>query len=195
MQKYKSFIFALIVMLTGCNYQGNIPGETSNQVTSALSDKSSKKFAFPNDWLGNWSGTCKMVYPNQPDKFETFEMKLSINGLKNSPGKWEWKIEYLSSKINEIRNYELIEVSKGHYTVDEKNGIFLDSFLVLGDTMIDQFDVQSSRVTVKNKLLDTNRIQAEFITFSTQPVRTSGAGNIKVDSFGLLNYQDCLLGK
>ena len=83
-------------------------------------------YVFPDDWLGNWLGDLR-IYNSQGLK-QTIPMSLELSKT-DTIGKFNWAIIYGQDSTAQKRDYQLIEIdsSKGHYLIDEKNGIFLDA--------------------------------------------------------------------
>jgi len=191
----KKIVFSLFVFsgLFSCS-ENNITPIFPN--TSTVNSFSAASNSFLTDWYGEWSGNCNLYSPGKTGAQDKFTMKLNISAdTKNK--RWNWQIIYKSPKINQVRDYFLIPVnpSAGHYAVDENNGIILDSFILNKNTILEQFSVDNSNITVKHQLIDRNNLKVEFITFSNQQIRESGAQGYNVNSFKLLNYQDCSLQK
>lgn len=122
-------------------------------------------------------------------------MNLTVKPLPNKPTAWTWIIEYSGKNLSQTRSYEMQQQNarQGHYVVDEKNGIFLDTFWVGERTLLEQFAVGDSNLTVKHRLLDNNQMEVEFMIFGRTTIRDSAAGTNEVQSYGLQTYQQCLL--
>lgn len=195
----KKVFLSSIVFLFSCSNEQPLITEivSQNNSINSLSKTSSSNLnlSFPQDWIGNWKGSCKMF--QSQNKEETFNMNLIVQKLEGKANKWLWQIEYKSPTINQIRKYELQTVNEknGHFIIDEKNGIVLDTFLYKNNTMLEQFTVGTSNLTVKHQLVDKNNMNIEFIIFSNDSIRKTGSGENIVNSYQLLNYQDCKLKK
>ena len=87
-----------------------------------------------------------------------------------------------------------VDTAKGHWQVDERNGIILDQYLV-GDRFTSAFTVQSTTI-VDSYWREGENLVAEFYSLSAKPVSTTGAGteeSPKVDSYAARGYQRALL--
>lgn len=183
-----------ILLTTACGQSFPLPAKNIlKPLKTRLSTQTFSQANFPQQWLGEWSGECHSTARtgNTPQRFD---MSLTIKTLEEDK-RWEWTTVYKGDNLNQVRNYELqaINPSKGHYAIDEKNGIILDNFLLKSNTFVDQFSVGQSNISVKHKILENNTMEVSFAIFSIQPIRKSAAGNNKVNSFGLQNYQECTL--
>lgn len=138
--------------------------------------------SFPRSWVGDWQGSLHIQGGSNDG--EVVPMKLSI--APRGPECYSWTIQYGDQPA---RPYELqtIDAASGHYLVDEKNGILIDSFLS-GDSLVSQFEVNSKRITARYRQTG-ERLVVEMETFSSQPLRRSGAGNFLVDAFALESIQ------
>lgn len=120
--------------------------------------KTSSTRPFPADWLGYWQGD--LVIYTAKGAVDTLPM--ALNKKKISAGRWEWSIIYNRGVAGkeETRAYELIAVdsTKGHYRVDEKDGILLDSYL-RGGNLYSRFDVMGSL------LESVERMEGEKLVF------------------------------
>ncbi len=137
---------------------------------------------FPSDWVGQWKGTCNAITNNGVKN--SFPMQLHIEPLEDK-NRYTWKIIYGEGKTQQIRLYELVVVDaeKGHYRIDEKNSIVIDSYL-FGDSLCSQFDVSGAMLTVRYTLHRGNLIFDLVSTRSDQPIETGGEGAIpKVRSY------------
>lgn len=126
---------------------------------------------FPDDWLGYWTGDLHIY--NENGKSMTVPMALD-NAPTSIDSIWTWAIIYGEDTIAGRRDYELqvVDRSKGHYIVDEKNSIFLDAFL-LDNSLISTFKVGGSY------LQSTYELQGEDMLFSIsvfpeEEIRTTG---------------------
>ena len=115
----------------------NVQEITQAPLSEEILVKKSKKF--PQDWLGYWEGELNIY--NHTGRTMTIPMALD-NATTDNDSIWTWAIIYGEDTISGRRDYELniVDVSKGHYVVDEKNSIFLDAFL-LDNSLVSTFNV------------------------------------------------------
>ena len=104
-----------------------------------------KEWQFPEDWLGYWEGELSIY--NENGLSQTLPMALD-NQATDTTGWYVWAIIYGEDTIKGRRNYYLkeIDAAKGHYQTDERNSIFLDSYL-FGNTLASAFEVQGNYLT------------------------------------------------
>lgn len=136
--------------------------------------------SFPDAWVGSWQGELEV------SSGEKLGMELDIARIPGTP-RYTWTIRYQGQPA---RPYELAPVDPklGHYVVDEKNGIIIDSFYQDG-TLFSQFEVGSSRVSTRYELED-GKLTVEMPLFGRHPMR-EGAHGVRV--FPFVNVQRAVL--
>jgi hypothetical protein len=144
--------------------------------------------AFPSGWEGVWRGACRYGPPGSPAKPMTMELRVRPIEGRDA---WTWTIVYGGPGGSQTRPYELIPVDreKGHWRIDEKNGIVLDNWLV-EETLHCRFSVQSNVIEVRNEMRDGG-IDVMLTTYDAKPASvTGGEGRIPaVGSYRLLSVQ------
>lgn len=113
--------------------------------------------SFPQSWYGVWAGTLE-IYQAKGKSMEV-QMELRI-APTDSSHRWNWTLLYVRDTIRDERQYELVAIDPalGHYQIDERNSILLDSYLL--------HHVLSARFAVGNSLLLTNyHFESDQITF------------------------------
>ena len=125
---------------------------------------------FPQSWSGHWAGPCTAWRPGKPP--QSFRMELRIAPIEGSK-RWTWEIVYEGEK-RQVRPYELVPVdpAKGHYLVDEKNSILLDTFVV-NDIVCSRFWVGEARIDAQYELRG-DEVLVTLVTHGAQPSRISG---------------------
>ncbi len=108
-----------------------------------------------------------------------------------------WQLIY-GEKGEDNRPYLLkpVDTAKGHWQVDEQNGIVLDQYLV-GNRFTSAFTVQTTTI-VDSYWREGRNLIAEFHSLTSKPVATTGQGTVespKVDSYGVRGYQRAVLQK
>ncbi len=100
---------------------------------------------FPDDWLGFWEGDLHIYDEMGLQQSLPMALDNSITGVK---GQFTWAIIYGTDSIAGRRDYLLKEVdkNKGHYMVDEKNGILLDAYLI-DNELVSVFEVMGNSLT------------------------------------------------
>lgn len=150
--------------------------------------------AFPAGFIGHWTGTMQWFQANKPA--QSFKMQLIIVPT-DSAGIYSWQIIYGDS-AQDNRPYQLkpVDFSRGHWVVDEGNGILIDSYLhgsaftgaftVMGNTIIDNYELEGDRLLV------------QFYSVKLGEKTSSGKGTEEsplVDSYRMGSYQRGYLKK
>ncbi len=150
-------------------------------------------------WLGEWEGTLYIYKNNEKPK----EVKMEVRHFTTDTlGTYGWFLIYGEDKIAGRRSYFLktIDEDKGHYTVDEKNSIFLDTYMI-GNKMISTFDVEGSLISSIYTLLNKEEMMFEIIYSNTNDANISGGSEVedeeipKVLSYKVGTYQKAILKK
>lgn len=110
---------------------------------------------------------------------------------------YTWQIIY-GDKGEDNRPYILkpVDTAKGHWQVDERNGIILDQYFV-GNRFTSAFTVQNATI-IDSYWREGNTLIAEFYSITAKPVNTSGQGteeSPKVDSYATRSYQKAVMKK
>lgn len=149
---------------------------------------------FPKTWLGHWEGELSWYAgSNAPKKVK---MQLKIQPA-DTIGHYTWQLIY-GDQAEDNRPYILkpVDASKGHWVIDERNGIALDQFLI-GPVFSGAFTVMGSTI-VNNYRLENDSLIVEFYSLVTKPIRQSGEGtqeSPKADSYAVRSYQKAILMK
>jgi hypothetical protein len=134
---------------------------------------SSDSLPFPQSWQGNWSG--KLNIYNAKGIAQTIDMSLEIQKIDTSTvGAYSWGMMYVS-KNKDWRPYELIPVdaSKGHWKIDEKNSIVMESYL-FGQKFLCEFTVEGSRILCTYEKIDDKTMVFEVMAGKDTFVSTTG---------------------
>ena len=150
---------------------------------------------FPNDFIGHWQGDL-LWYQTGKREPKKVKMQLIIKPT-DTAGVFTWQIIY-GEKGEDNRPYLLkpVDTAKGHWQVDERNGIILDQYLV-GNRFTSAFTVQTTTI-VDSYWRDGRNLVAEFYSLTAKPVATTGEGtdqSPKVDSYATRGYQRAVLKK
>ena len=151
---------------------------------------------FPRDFVGNWKGILEWAPITKP--VQTVNMELRIQPVKDSVNQFTWNLVY-GSVTADNRPYILMpaDSAKGHWVIDEKNGIILDQYYVKG-RLVGAFSVQQSTIVSTYTLIDENTMTVEFVTYSSKPIATTGKGDStspSVDSYEIKSIQKAVLRK
>lgn len=150
---------------------------------------------FPESWEGNWKGEL-LWYKGAAKEPQKVNMELRIHAT-DSLNKYAWQIIY-GSESKDNRPYTLIakDTAKGHWAIDENNGIVLDQFWIAGK-FCGAFTVGNSTI-INNYWMDNNKLVVEFYNISAKPIATSGKGTEDspgVDSYKVATYQKAVLAR
>jgi hypothetical protein len=149
--------------------------------------------SFPQSFVGKWKGKLTWVVPGKPS--QTFTMRLYI--LPADSGRYTWQIIYGDDeKDNRPYILQAVDTAKGHWVVDEKNSIILDSYWI-GNRFTGAFSVQNSTI-VDQYWLEADGLHVEFITYATKPIATTGGTSADippVDSYQIKSVQRGVLKK
>lgn len=138
----------------------------------------SKGQMIPLDWEGLWSGTVDIWSYNQ--KTDSFPMSLELTA-KDSV--WDFVISYKRDSAKpDIRRYELIVIdsSKHHVAIDEKNSIMLDSY-VNDNCLYTRFGGMGSELQTRICMSD-GELDYEITSSFSDPIRVSGNDIIESDT-------------
>jgi hypothetical protein len=151
----------------------------------------SQTSSFPQSFTGNWKGTLTWSRPGKPS--QAFSMRLNIQATDS--GRYTWQIIYGDDQKDNCP-YLLIPVdtANGHWIIDERNSIVLDSYW-MGNKFIGAFTVGGNTI-VNQYWIDEQGMHVEFISYAVKPVVTTG-GTSKdippVDSYKILSLQKGVL--
>lgn len=149
---------------------------------------------FPIDFIGNWKGQIEWRRNGKPS--QQFSMQLKIQPT-DSIGQYTWQIIY-GDDNKDKRPYILkpVDTAKGHWVVDENDGILLDSY-VHGNAMHGAFTVNDNTI-VDNYVVENGKMRVEFFSIKMNNKKQSGKGTEEtpfVDSYPVVSYQAGILTK
>ncbi len=147
-------------------------------------------------WKGVWSGTCRTM--SVGGSAQQFGASLAIRPLSQDGSRYSWTVTYTPAGggQRQVRPYEIVAVdrARGHYVVDEKNGLKLDAYKVANQIFM-PFTIGRVLITAKYVRLKQG-IVMELPSFPVQPSRRtclqSNPENC-ASSFALRSLQLCLL--
>ena len=146
-------------------------------------------------FTGHWEG--ELVWSKAGSKVvQRVKMQIIIRPA-DTLGQYTWQIIY-GDKGEDNRPYLLkpVDTAKGHWIIDERNGIMIDQYW-LGNRFSSVFTVQNSMIH-DSYWIENDQLIAEFYGISTAPVTTSGAGTEDVptvNSYAIRTYQKAILKK
>lgn len=154
---------------------------------------------FPRSWIGNYKGSLE-IYGIDSVKMKA-NMELKIAATAND-SIYDWHISYELNGKKDLRNYSLrlVDKKKGHYCIDEKNSIVLDSFLYNRDNLSSVFSVENNMIMVKYSF-ESDHIIFELWSVDQQKKNMTGKGvfdgNVvpEVSSYTINGQQRAILKK
>lgn len=157
--------------------------------------KAEKKYRFPSDFTGHWKGNLQW---SQPGKKEPVNVNMELIILPaDSALKYSWQLIYgKAGEDNRPYILRAVDTAKGHWVVDELNGIVLDQYWA-GGKFCGAFTVQNSTI-VNNYWIENGQLVVEFISLAAKPIATTGNGteeSPKVDSYRVSGYQRAMLSR
>lgn len=155
-----------------------------------------EKTVFPEPFVGKWKGTLEWIRGGNPQA-QTVNMELFILPSKDTAGQYSWHLIY-GSATQDSRPYILkpVDTAKGHWVIDEVNGIVLDQFWI-GKRFIGSFTVGNSTI-VNTYYFENDNLIVEFIAYAAQPVAKTGKGTEDspfVNSYAIKSFQRAVLKK
>jgi hypothetical protein len=115
----------------------------------------------------------------------------------DTANQYTWQIIYGDAgKDNRPYILKPIDTAKGHWVVDEMDGIMLDSY-VHGNSLHGAFTVQGNTI-VDNYVIENGKMRVEFFSIKLWDKKQSGKGTEEtpfVDSYKISSYQTGVLIK
>jgi hypothetical protein len=150
---------------------------------------------FPQDFIGHWEGTLNWYRPGNKEP-QQVKMQLIIKAA-DSANTFHWQIVY-GDKGQDNRPYLLkpVDTAKGHWQIDERNGIILDQYFV-GGRFTSTFTVQSTTI-VSSCWREGDKLVVEFFGLTAKAINTTGLGteeSPQVASYGTKSYQRAVMGR
>jgi len=114
--------------------------------------------AFPDSWVGHWRGPATLSAPGRPDL--TFTMELRVTPLEDGEG-YAWLVAFRDhagadpGHGDQVHSHVLrpVDAAKGHWQVDHRNSIKLDSFF-LGNALHTRFDMGQNSLDARYVMQD-----------------------------------------
>lgn len=160
-----------------------------------LSCFSAQAQTFPKPFIGQWKGEL-LWYQTGKATPQKVAMELHIQPA-DSAQQFTWRIVY-GKPGEDNRPYILkpVDTAKGHWVIDERNGIVIDQYWI-GGKFCGSFTVQTSTIT-NCYWIEKNTMMVEFITTAAKGMNTTG-GTSKdvpsVSSYAVKSYQKAVLIK
>ena len=184
-----AFMICLLPSITMAQSKKNVaahaPGKKSTAVATA---------SFPQSFTGNWKGKLQWMVSGKPTQIFTMQLRIQP---ADTAGQYTWQIIYGDdNKDNRPYLLKPLDTAKGHWIVDERDGIILDSY-VHGDALHGAFTVQGNTI-VDNYKVEGDKMYVEFFSIRLADKKQSGKGTDEtpfVDSYRIASYQSGVLWK
>lgn len=126
---------------------------------------------FPDSFLGTWKGPLNIYKGDSVVRTVTAMLEV----YPADSGRWDWIITYGDSG-EDRRHYMLlpIDTAKGHWAIDENNGIVIDMF-VTGNKVTSLFSVEGSMIQI-SYWIDGEDMMMELFVHPEKELSTSGKG-------------------
>lgn len=142
----------------------------------ALAVSITQSASLPDAFVGKWKG--EMIWTSagstEPKKVQ---MNLRIEKTKLT-GTYDYHLVY-GDKAQDSRPYKLklIDANKGHWQIDEQNGILLDEYLING-VFHGSFSVQGNLINTSLRP-ESGRLISEMVTLEETPLKSTNALGVK----------------
>ena len=150
--------------------------------------------SFPGSFIGKWKGKLQWIVTGKPTQIFTMQLRVLPT---DTAGIYTWQIIY-GDKEQDNRPYQLkaVDTSKGHWIIDENNGIVLDNY-VFKNCLKGAFTVMGNTI-VNNYCIENDELTVEFSTIKLADKKSTGKGTDDspyVDSYRISSYQVGILKK
>ncbi|MBQ4834783.1 hypothetical protein [Pseudoalteromonas luteoviolacea] len=149
--------------------------------------------AAPTQWQGFFKGQCELVAPGKGSLYE-FPMSLEVGSPVDNRA--DWIVTYGDGANARPRNYTLVTLdeAKGHFAVDENNGIVIDQYL-FENKFVSLFEIGSTKLNAEYELHSDGSLDVEIISYTFDTIREAQVGPYLVANYGGKRIQKCKLFK
>lgn len=193
--------YIILIFSMACIVNVSCSSKYTKKITHSQSLNSNvftKTKNFPSDWMGYWEGTLYIYNANGDIKKVPM---IAEHALTDTTGVYTWALIYGEDISKGRRDYILKtkDAMKGHYVVDERNNILLDTYLI-GNQMISIFDVEGTMITSIYAPED-DKMTFTIIAGKSDSPQQSGGGSYNgediplVHSYPVTAYQKGILTK
>lgn len=127
-----------------------------------------------------------MIYGVDSVKMKV-DMKLEINKTDYDTIH-QWKLTYDLNGKKDVRDYYLVKIDaqKGHFQLDERNSIFIDSYLANNNILTSYFKVENSFI-ISTYTKINKEVIFEIIASNSNPINETGATTFDGEEIPLVN--------
>jgi len=145
---------------------------------------------FPDAYVGHWKGALDIY--NGSKKVQTVTCALDVTPADS--GRYDWIITYGDSG-QDRRHYLLIpmDTAKGHWAIDEQNGIVIDMY-VTGNKVTSLFTVMGSAVQI-SYWRDGEDMMIELFSYPEKADVVTGKGTEESPEVKVFKFSGYQLGR
>ena len=176
--------FVILLALGLCSWGEQSGFSESRSCPVVLAERTSARAdTFPHTWVGDWRGDI-VVYRGR-DTLQTARMRLGIHPADS--GRYTWHIGYGEASADE-RPYTLmpVDATRGHWQIDEHNGIVLDAHYHAG-SLYSRFAVMGNLLLSRDELAGDTLFHE--VVFGSQRDTTVTGDSIRVGSYPIGTVQ------
>lgn len=149
---------------------------------------------FPGSFVGCWEGALLWYQAGKEPRKVPMQLVVQPS---DSAGQFTWRMVY-GEQGADNRPYLLkpVDTARGHWVIDERNGIVLDQYWI-GGRLTGAFTVQGTTI-ISSYGLQGAELVVEFQSMGSAPIHTTGGGAADippVDSYAVKGYQRAVLKK
>ncbi len=161
-------------------------------------------YDFPEDWIGEYTGTMLMYYPTA-SRVDTSDVFFELKELV-SDSLWTYTMSYDSQKYGQsTKDYLIVKPSEDHqqlYHLDEKDGIIIEMRL-MANTFYSNFSVMGSYLSSRMERVEggiafeifTTKEESSNESYALVDPKDYGVDTIKVNSFVPFTVQRVFLAE
>lgn len=145
---------------------------------------------FPESYIGHWKGSIDIY--NGSKKVQTVACALDVTPADS--GRYDWVITYGDSG-EDRRPYLLIPIdtAKGHWAIDEQNGIVIDMY-VTGNKVTSLFTVMGTAIQISYWRSGEDML-IELFSYPEKPDVISGKGTEESPEVKVFRFNGYQLGR
>lgn len=149
---------------------------------------------FPDSYVGYWKGDLD-IYKGDSVAL-TIEFGLDV--FPADSGRYDWIISYYPTNDSgtvDRRSYTLvpIDTAKGHWAIDENNGIVIDMYAT-GNKVTSLFSVEGSMIQI-SYWLEGDEMVMELFTYPEKEDKVSGKGTEESPEVKVWKFTGYQLGR
>ncbi len=149
---------------------------------------------FPDSYIGYWKGDLN-IYKGD-SVVSTIQFGLDV--FPADSGRYDWVITYYPKSDTaaiDRRHYTLvpIDTAKGHWTIDENNGIVIDMYAT-GNKVTSLFSVMGSMIQI-SYWIEGDELVMELFAYPAKEDKISGKGTEEIPEVKVWKFNGYQLGR